>query len=190
MADASWDNGGAAPAKKKLGTGMMILMGCGGLLLLSMVTCVVGGLVVGRMVKNNPEAFEKRMEAWGQGLVKKDWDRLRVVVEQLQTEDGAKAVYKANGELQQAYATETEFCAAVRGWRPRLLPLPAEVPLSSHHRHRGAGEAEAPAPEAGTNFDVSLNKRFKTTTIRCRYPNGARVAATFEDERLTSFRMD
>ena len=184
MSDSSWDNGGGAPKKKPLGMGMKVLMGCGGIMLLGLVTCTVGGLVVGRMVKKDPEAFGRRLEDWGKGMVQKDWDRLRTVVDQLQTDEGALAVYRANGDLQGTYATAEGFRDAVRTWRPRMLPLPAEVPLDFEHRHRAEGQASE------SHYNVSVTKMFHSRTIRCRYPSGDKVSATFDGDRLSRLDMD
>jgi hypothetical protein len=182
MTNASWDNGGGPPERKGMGTGMKVLLGCGAAALLLVVTCGVAGVVLGRMVKKDPAAFEKRVEGWAKGMVQKDWGRLRTLVDQLQTEAGAGAVYRANAGLREAYATEELFLKAVQGWRPHLTPLPEEPPMGGHGRHRR--ERAEGAPEA-QGMDVSVNKMFGKSTIRCRYPDGGRLSVTFDGEQVT-----
>jgi hypothetical protein len=183
MTNASWDNGGGPPERKGMGTGMKVLVGCGAAVLLLAVTCGVAGVVLGRMIKKDPAAFEKRVEGWAKGMVQKDWGRMRTLVDQLQTDAGAGAVYQANAGLQEAYATEALFLKAVQGWRPHLTPLPEEPPMGGHGRHRRDRGESAPEPNQG--MDVSVNKMFGHTTIRCRYPDGGRLSVTFDGEKLS-----
>ena len=195
MVDASWDNSGQPPPKKGLGTGMKVLLGCGIAALLAVVTCAVGGAVLGNYIKKDPKAFELRVEGFAKGLVQKDWERFRALVDQLQTEDGARAVYHANPGLHQAHATEELFLQAVRAWRPRLAPLPAEVPVSRHRRRRHRQEEEpapeeAPAAEGSKRLSVDLQKVFGNTRIRCTYPDGLRLAVAFDGERIRNLSVE
>lgn len=198
MVDSSWDNSGLPPEKKPMGTGMKWLLGCGIAFLVVTGTCVGGGLILGRMIKKDPKGFEARMEAFGKGLVQKDWDRFRGLVDQLQTDEGAQALYRANPDLQQEHPTEAIFVEAVRGWRPKLRPLPPEVPEGRRHRrhHReepskdptpaelGQADATEPAPS------LEINKIFGKTIIRYRYPGGPRLSATFDGERIKGLVVD
>jgi len=190
MTDASWDNGGGPPAKKGMGTGMKVLAGCGVAVLGLGLTCVVGGVLLKKKIEKDPQAFEEGVLGWAKGKMQKDWDRLRAVVEQLGTDAGARALYQANGRLHEDYATEDAFLAAVRGWRPKLGPLPAEVPLKSHHRRHGQAGPD-PAPKTVDDFNVDISKTFGSTRIRCRFPEGgARLSVTFDGERLTHIQVD
>jgi hypothetical protein len=196
MVDGSWDNSGLPPQKKGLGTGMKVLMGCGIAVLLAVVTCAVGGAVLGNYIKKDPKAFELRMEGFAKGLVQKDWERFRALVDQLQTDEGARAVYHANPGLHQSQSTEEQFLQGVRAWRPRLAPLPAEAPVGKHRRHHQdrdqAEEAspEAPAAETPRQPSVDIQKIFGTTKIRCTYPNGTSLAVTFDGERVKSIEVE
>jgi hypothetical protein len=196
MVDASWDNSGLPPQKKGLGTGMKVLLGCGIAVLLAVVTCAVGGAVLGNYIKKDPKAFELRMEGFAKGLVQKDWERFRTLVDQLQTDDGARAVYRANPGLHQSQATEEQFLQAVRAWRPRLAPLPAEAPVGKHRHHRryrdqpGEAPPEASAADSPKQPSVDIQKIFGTTRIRCTYPNGTSLAVTFEGERIKSIEVE
>ena len=196
MVDASWDNSGLPPAKKGLGTGMKVLMGCGIAVLLTVVTCAVGGAVLGHYIKKDPRAFELRVEGFAKGLVQKDWERFRALVDQLQTEDGARAVYHANPGLHQAQPTEELFLQAVRAWRPRLAPLPAEAPVGKHRRHRrnrdqpAEASPETPVAETPKQPSVDIQKLFGTTRIRCTYPNGTSLAVGFDGEHVKTIEVE
>jgi hypothetical protein len=193
MVDASWDNSGQPLPKKGLGTGMKVLMGCGIALLVVLATCAVGGVVLGSYIRKDPRAFETRVEGFANSLIQKDWERLRALVDQLQTDDGARTVYRANPSLGQAQASEELFLQAVRAWRPRLGALPAEMPVGRHHRHRRDRDQaveEAPALEAPKQPSVDLQKIFGTTRIRCTYPDGTRLAVTFDGERVKSIEVE
>lgn len=178
MTDSAWDNSGVVPPKKKLGTGMKVLLGCGTAFLMVVVTCTVGGVMLENMIKKDPKAFENRVENWAKGFLQKDWDRLRALVEQLQIDEGAKAVYRSNPGLRQEYPSEEAFLKVVQGWRPRLTLLPAEVPIDGdgHSHHKALGRRD---------HSVTLNKHFGTTNITCRYPDGTLLSVSFKDDRVS-----
>lgn len=191
MVDSSWDNGGGAPKKPGLGTGTKVLLGCGVALLLGVVTCTVGGMALGHMIKKDPEAFEKRMEGWAKGMMQKDWEHLRALVDQVQTEDGARALYRSNPDLRQGYPTEEGFLTAARGWRTLMTPLPVEIPMEeSRHGHRGRKAREASPEGRVKTHSVSLNKMFGNTTIVCRYPDGLRLSVTFHGDKVGSIAVE
>jgi len=192
MVDSSWDNSGLPPQKKGLGTGMKVLMGCGIALLLVLVTCAVGAAVLGNYIKKDPKAFETRVEGFANSLIQRDWERLRTLVDQLQTDDGARAVYRANPSLRQTQASEEPFLQAVRAWRPRLRPLPQEAPLGGHRHRRSRNQPEEapPASDAPRPFSVDMQKIFGTTRIRCTYPDGTRLAVSFDGERVKTIEVE
>ena len=194
MVDASWDNSGLPPQQKGLGTGMKVLMGCGIAVLLALVTCAVGGAVLRNLIKKDPKAFEKRVEGFAQGLIQKDWERFRTLLDQLQTDDGARAVYRANPGLHQAHPTEDQFLQAARTWRPRLGSLPAQAPVGKH-RHRDQDQPEKgatgeDAPASAKDPSVNINKVFGTTVIQCRFRAGALVSVTFDGERVGRIEVE
>jgi hypothetical protein len=193
VVDSSWDNSGQPLPKKGLGTGMKVLLGCGIAVLLALVTCAVGGAVLGNYIRKDPKAFETRVEGFAKGLVQKDWERLRTLVDQLQTDGGARAVYRANPSLAKTQGTEEAFLQAVQAWRPRLGPLPLEIPVSGHRRHRrGRDQPEEAPPVRDTPrpLSVDLQKLFGATSIRCTYPDGTRLAVTFEGERVKTIEVE
>jgi hypothetical protein len=190
MVDASWDNSGLPPRKKGFGTGMKVLMGCGIATLIGLTTCAIGGAILGNMIKKDPKAFERRMEGFARGLVQKDWEHLRALVDQLQTDDGAREAYRANPGLRQGHPSEEAFLQAVRGWRPRLTPLPEAAPMGKHRHGPGERQEDEPSREdrAGTETQkapaMDIQKIFGTTRIRCRYPDGTVLSMTLEGERV------
>ncbi len=194
MVDASWDNSGLPPQKKGLGTGMKVLMGCGIAVLVALVTCAVDGAILRNIIKKDPKAFEKRVEGFAKGLIQKDWERFRTLVHQLQTDEGARALYRANPGLHQAHPTEDQFLQTARAWRPRLGPLPAEAPVGNHrHRHQSEDEPiseNGAAAEPSKEPSVNITKIFSTTKIQCQYPGGALVSATFDGERVQRIEVE
>ena len=194
MVDASWDNSGLPPQKKGLGTGMKVLMGCGIAALAALVTCAVGGAILGNMIKKDPKAFEKRVEGFAKGLIQKDWERFRTLLDQLQTDDGARALYRANPSLHEAHPTEDQFLQAARSWRPRLGPLPVEAPVGKrHHRDhdRAVNDAtQEDASESAKDPTVNISKVFGTTVIQCRFPAGALISVTFDGERVQRIEVE
>jgi len=196
VVDASWDNSGLSPQKKGFGTGMKVLMGCGIAALLALATCAIGGAVLGNWIKKDPKAFETRMEGFAKGLVQKDWERFRILADQLQTDDGARMVYQANPSLHQAHPSEDQFLQEVRTWRPKWTPLPVEAPVGKHRRRHHNRQEDGPEPEGPpateTTQDpsVDIQKIFGTTKIGCRYPSGARLSATFDGERIQRIEME
>ena len=197
MVDASWDNSGLPPQQKGLGTGLKVLMGCGIAALLALVTCAVGGAVLRNLIKKDPKAFEKRVEGFAQGLIQKDWERFRTLLDQLQTDDGARAVYRANPDLHQAHATEDQFLQAARTWRPRLGSLPAQAPVGKHRLdqdqnldqpEKGATGGDAAA--SAKDLSVNVRKVFGTTVIQCRFPARALVSVTFDGDRVRRIEVE
>jgi hypothetical protein len=167
---------------------MKVLLGCGVVTLLGISTCTVGGLLLQNMIKKNPEAFERRMENWAKGMVQKDWNRLRLLVEQLQTDEATIAVYRSNSDLQRAYLSEEQFLKAVQGWRSRLSPLPIEIPVEGPRRRHPPRGGEA--PDKKNLPSVSFNKIFGTTNIVCKYPDGTRLTVAFKEDRIISIAVD
>lgn len=191
MVDSSWDNSGLPPQKQGLGRGMKVLMGCGIAALLALLTCTIGGAILSNMIKKDPKGFETRVEGFAKGFVQKDWDRFRALVDQLQTDDGARLVYRANPALHEGHPSEDQFLQTVRAWRPRLTPLPVAAPVGKQsHRRQGQDEPDGPKDGPARDLSVDITKVFGTTTIACRYPGGARLSVTFDGDRVERIGLD
>ena len=58
----------------------------------------------------------------------KEWHQLQQMVEQMQSDDGAKALYAQAGKCFADCPTEDDFLRLLGRIRPRLEPLPSHVP--------------------------------------------------------------
>ena len=115
MVDSSWDNGGTAPpAQSGMPVWAKVLLGCGVAAVLALATCVGGGAY-----------FFSRVSHAMKG---REWTQLRTVSDALQTDEGTRLLYQQNPGLAADYATESDFLKAIQAWRPRLEPLPMEMP--------------------------------------------------------------
>lgn len=128
MADASWDNSGLPTQKKGMPLWLKALLGCGLLMLLLLGGCVGGCYYLGHLASKDPKGFERSVQGFVGQFIQEDWDDARKVVDQLMTDEGAKALYHSNPGLADAFPNETAFVQAARGWRPKLKPLPPQLP--------------------------------------------------------------
>ncbi len=162
MADSSWDNGGQ-PAQRKQGMSIWakVALGCGVIFLLGMGGCVVLGATCAR-------AIGKTMDG-------REWGQLKEAVQQLQSDEGAKALYQANPELSQAYPTEDDFLEKARIWRPKLEPLPAEMP--------GVFTGKI-------SYNVSINGGFRKVELGYTNGIGGKIASRWENGRLQMISVD
>ncbi len=133
MTDSSWDNDGGAAPRKRFPTWAKIGLGCGVATLLLFGTCVGGSLYISHKIKQDPEGFKHKIQDVVRKAVKDDWAFLRRTVDQLGTDEGSKTFYAAQPKLHDQYPTEAQFQEAVKIWRPKLEPIPEEIPdLDSH----------------------------------------------------------
>ena len=95
-------------------------------------------------------------------LLNAPWDSLRQVVDQLQTDEGTKGFYLANPSLKDRYPTEGEFQEAAKAWRPKLKPLPPEIPNLM---------------EGHLNFHKSFGS---TQRMDYRTPEGAKISIEWQ----------
>ncbi len=161
MTDASWDNGGMGrPAKQGWPLWGKVLAGCGIVVVLGAAACVGG-------IATCAGAVSKAADA--------EWAALRAMERQLETDEGARAVYAANPGLARTYADEAAFLAAVRGWRPRLEPLPAEKPGITSGR---------------LDLNVSFSNGRRSVELNYVNGKGARLSSRWEDGRLAYLQVD
>ncbi len=156
MADSSWDNGGQ-PMQRKQGMSIWakVALGCGVLFLLGLGGCVVLGATCAKVV--------------GKTMDGREWVQLKEAVRQLQSDEGAKALYQANPELSQAYLSEENFLQQARLWRPKLEPLPAEMPSIFTGK---------------ISYNVSVNGGFRKVELGYTNNRGAAIASRWENGRL------
>ncbi len=161
MTDSSWDNGGMGrPAKAGWPGWAKLLMGCGIVAALGVAACVGG-------IATCAGAVSKAATA--------EWAATRAIVQQLETDEGARAVYGANPGLAAHFPSEAAFLAKVRAWRPRLEPLPVEKPGLTSGR---------------LDMNIAIDRGHRR--VRMNYVNGkgARLGTEWEDGLLVDLAVD
>lgn len=162
MADSGWDNGGVSmPKKSGMPLWAKITMGCGIIALLGLVTCVAGVATCGKAI--------------GKAMNGPEWGQLRAAVEQLGTDDGAKALFQANPELKSSYPTEDSFVEAAKGWRLKLEPLPPQMPSVLSGK---------------ISYNVSVSGGFRKVELGYTNGKGGKVASRWENGRLEMISVD
>ena len=156
MADSSWDNNGQ-PMQRKQGMSIWakVALGCGVVFLLGMGGCVVLGATCAR-------AIGKTMDG-------REWGQLKEAIQQLQSDEGTKALYQANPDLWQAYPSEEAFLEQARTWRPKLEPLPQEMPSILTGK---------------ISYNVQVNGGFRKVELGYTNTRGAAIASRWENGRL------
>ncbi len=156
MADSSWDNNGQPiQPKKGMSIWAKVALGCGVVFLLGLGGCVVLGATCARAI--------------GKTMNGPEWGMLRAAVQQLESDEGAKALYQANPDLWQAYPSEETFLQQARTWRPKLEPLPLEMPSLFTGK---------------INYNVSVNGGFRKVELGYTNSHGAAIASRWENGRL------
>jgi hypothetical protein len=87
-----------------------------------------------------------RIEVWENQHAEADWSDARKVVDDLFTDEGAKAIYRNNPKLADRFQSDLNFLNTVAKWRTSLTRLPAAVPTAESKRlvHRvGIGDSVA-----------------------------------------------
>ncbi len=165
MADSSWDNGGTGrPAATGMPTWMKIGLGCGVAALILLCTCVGGTLYLQHRIRQDPQGFKRQIKGMVQAKIQNDWTFLRRAVEQIRTDDGAKAFYAANPKLAGQYASEADFLKAAHSWRQELEPVPEAMPdLESH--------------------DLQYTQSFGGGWLSYRFPSGKHVRLAWDGPR-------
>ena len=161
MTDSSWDNNGMSrPAKTGWPVWAKLLMGCGIVVALCVTACL-GGIATCANALNQTASAE--------------WTALRAIVQQLETDDGARAVYAANPDLAGRFPDAEAFLQKVRAWRPRLEPLPLEKPGITSGK---------------LDMNVSINNGHRTASLIYKNGKGAHLAATWADGRLADISVE
>lgn len=128
MADSSWDNSShGAPAKTGLPLWAKIMLGCGVVFLVGMVTCFGAGAFLVNQFKN-PDGLAKKVMGFGLEKLRPDWEDFQVVVEQLRSPEGCQALYAANPELAKTWPTQAAFLEASSRWHKEVVSAPDLTP--------------------------------------------------------------
>lgn len=161
MVESNWDNSGLPAPKKRIGTGLKVAIGCGVALLVAIGGCVAlvgtGAAVIGKTLRAE------------------EWPALRAAVAQLDTDDGARALYDANPRLAADHPDQARFLQAVQRWRPRLEPLPEEPPSVFTGR---------------ISMNVSVSGGYRRTELGYRNGKGAMVSSRWENGRLVALEVN
>ncbi len=183
MTEGSWDNEGmGAPPRSGMPGWAKVLLGCGVAAVLALGACVGGAAWLGHQAKKDPEAFKQKVMGFALNQIRPEWEEFRNLTVQLQSDEGARNLYRAQPKLAEAYGPEAAFLATVQAWRPRLAPLP---------------ELDEKVLEGG---DVNIVKGITgEVTVSVRMSGGARLRAVWNrpmmgsggpPRQLRSLRMD
>ena len=138
-----------------------LALGCGVVFLLGLGACVALGATCAHAV--------------GKAMDGPEWGQLRSAVDQLQSDAGAKALYEGNPDLWKAYPSENEFIKTAQEWRPKLEPLPAQMPgvFTGH-----------------ISYNVSVSGGFRK--VELGYTNGknAVISSRWENGRLQTIEVN
>ncbi len=105
----------------------------------------------------------------------KEWRQLQQMVEQLQNDDGAKALYAQAGKRIQDCPAEEDFIRLLARIRPRLEPLPSHVPRALW------------GPAACTLQDRG---KARLAWISYRNSKGLRIASRWENGSLMALSLN
>jgi len=181
MGNSSWDTY-EEPARGKMPPWGKMLIGCGGLvaLLLCAGTCFAywaahsGKGAIKRFIAEKVDSF-----------IEKPWGMLVDIVDAIQTDEGARALYRDNPLLAADYTTEEEFLKNAAKWREKLVGFPRAIPsldnldqsdfrLVSNKNTGGVAAAMDKKPSRGS----------KSLEIGYTLSNGSRINIAWEDDKL------
>ncbi len=131
MRDASWDSGEAVRQGGRKPWLKWLLLTGGVTLSLSLV---IGGSL-------GSLAFRHRSQLW---------PAVRNIHSRLQSDEGARELFKKNPALAETYAHEQDFVATVRDWRAKVGGLPVQEPAESPTYSPNADPGEVSASIKGS----------------------------------------
>ena len=167
MVDSSWNNDGSSrPAKSGMSTWLKIGLGCGIAALIVLCTCAGATIYLRQRIKRDPQAFKQQIKGFVRAKIQDDWTFLRRAIEQIRTDEGAKAFYAANPKLSEQYPSEAQFLEAAKGWRPEIQSVPEAMPdLNSD--------------------DLQYTQNNRGGWLSYRFPNGKHVRLAWDSPKST-----
>ncbi len=148
--------------------------GCALVFVLLMATCIGGATWISK--HGVPEFLD---QAAGSAFLDKAWAEMDRAVQGLRTEEGTRALYRANPGLAENYPTEEDFLKAAEEWRPNLGEFPAKRPQLRDLLREKHG---------GGHF--SINTQNGTTRIEYQIPKGGRLFLQLESDKLVDLRVE
>lgn len=139
---------------------------------LVVLVAALGALALRRRVDAPaPERLKQKVNALVKDLIQDRWAFMRKAVEQVGSDEGARALYRDHPGLASRIPTEAAFLKAASGWRRILEPLPEALPSL---------ESRA----------VTYAKRPEGTEMSYRAPKGTVVFLKWaEDDQLVEMRV-
>ncbi len=105
----------------------------------------------------------------------REWRQLQQIVDQMQSEEGAKSLYGQVGPHLQGTATEPDFLRRIERDRPRMEALPSHVPRALW------GRASCTVQDHGKGRHVWISYRTsKGLRISGRWVNGTLIALSLD----------
>lgn len=142
------------------------MVGAGAILLSILGTCVRER----GSSAQEPDRLKRKVNAMVKDLIRDHWNAMRKAVEQVSTDEGAKAFYAANPGLAPRIPTESAFLKVARSWRPLLQPLPEALPELETH-------------------DLSYVKKADGAEMSYRTPKGTKIFMKWSEDRLIEMRV-
>lgn len=168
MPDARWDAQGLPPSQGR-SSGKKLALGC----------AIAFVVVVGGCVAVVGGAAWWGMKRGGE-LLDQAWGDLRDDLRNLQTDEGAAALYRDNPGLAERYPTFEDFLKASRGWRTRLADIPDQRPDFQ----------EVLARKGGLRFQTRIDRGVKRTLIRYPLAQGGVLFLETKDGRLVDLGVE
>lgn len=135
------------------------------------ILLVLGAFVIRRRTaEGGPEQVQRRVNALAQDLIRDHWTAMRKAVEQLGTDEGARAFFADNPGLSPRIPSEAAFLEKVRSWRPLMRPLPEVLPGIEAH-------------------DLSYLRKQDQTEMSYRLANGTCIFMKWSEDRLVEMRV-
>jgi hypothetical protein len=148
MDDSYQDSRGGAPAGRRWSLWRKLLVGCGATVILPVLALAVAFYWT-KFIPSGKHFLEKRVSMF----MEEPWGKLLGVADAIQTNEGAKALYRDNPLLKGDYPAEDDFLKSASVWRGKVVGLPRTPPVQDwdeRERRIGMRSSRQPGHVAGT----------------------------------------